>query len=130
MVSHKIIFCLVLLCLLQGCSSSHQNKRASAGPDSFYTHLMEFYRGPLNHMSAVRKGECPMYPSCSQYSIEAVRKHGWMKGWMMTHDRLLRCGRDEMKLATRIRVDGKLKYFDPVENNDFWWASTPQKDDF
>jgi hypothetical protein len=39
----------------------------------------------------------------------------------MTHDRLLRCGRDEKRFAERI-VQGNRKYlYDPVENNDFWW---------
>lgn len=46
----------------------------------------------------------------------------------MALDRLMRCGRDEMKFAQRIRVNGKWKFYDPVEYNDFWWYTTPPKD--
>ena len=80
-----------------------------------------FYQGPLNHLSAVKKSECSMYPSCSEYGRQCIEKYGFFVGWMMTVDRLMRCGRDETKLSPRIMVDGKLKYYDPVEANDFWW---------
>jgi len=62
-----------------------------------------------------------MHPSCSEYSRRVVEKHGFAIGWMMTLDRLLRCGRDELKTAPKIFVSGQWKYYDPVENNDFWW---------
>ncbi len=62
-----------------------------------------------------------MYPSCSKYSELAIHKHGFAVGWMMTMDRLMRCGRDEMKLAPKIFVNGEWRYYDPVESNDFWW---------
>jgi len=39
----------------------------------------------------------------------------------MTTDRLMRCGRDEMQLTQRVLADGKWKFYDPVEYNDFWW---------
>lgn len=34
---------------------------------------------------------CRFYPSCSQYSIEALREHGAVKGLALTAWRLLRC---------------------------------------
>ena len=40
---------------------------------------------------------------------------------MMTFDRLMRCGRDELKTALRIQVADQWKYYDPVEYNDDWW---------
>ena len=42
-------------------------------------------------------------------------------GWIMAMDRLMRCGRDETRLSPKIMIYGKLKYYDPVEKNDFWW---------
>ena len=60
-----------------------------------------------------------MYPSCSQYSKEAVARFGFVKGWVMSMDRLMRCGRDEVRLAPKIWVNGEWKIFDPVETNDF-----------
>jgi uncharacterized protein len=39
----------------------------------------------------VRSGTCKYHPSCSQYAIEALRKHGLLKGSAMAAWRLLRC---------------------------------------
>lgn len=83
--------------------------------------VIDFYQGPLNHLSAVKQSECPMYPSCSEYSKESVEKHGFFVGWMMTCDRLMRCGRDETELSPRIMIDGELKYYDPVQANEILW---------
>lgn len=74
------------------------------------------------YISPIDGDRCPMYPSCSQYSLEAFNKHGLLMGWIMTCDRLLRCGRDELKTAPRIMVDGSLRCYDSVEDNDFWLA--------
>lgn len=61
-----------------------------------------------------------MYPSCSQYSKQAVSKHGALLGWFMTTDRLMRCGRDEMRLSPPVLVNGERLYYDPIEVNDSW----------
>ena len=37
-------------------------------------------------------------------------------------DRLMRCVRDETRLAPRIGVNGKVKYFDPIERMTFGTA--------
>jgi putative membrane protein insertion efficiency factor len=34
---------------------------------------------------------CKYHPSCSQYAIDAVRKHGVLKGSLKASWRLLRC---------------------------------------
>ncbi|WP_373501138.1 membrane protein insertion efficiency factor YidD [Desulfococcus sp.] len=83
--------------------------------------LVAFYRGPLNHLSAVRHGECPMVPSCSEYAREAMERHGELVGWMMATDRLMRCGRDETRHSPRVKIHGEWRYYDPVDRNDFWW---------
>jgi len=83
--------------------------------------VVEFYQGPLNHLSAVKRSGCPMYPSCSQYCKESLQKHGFFVGWVMSCDRLMRCGRDETELSPRIMVDGELKYYDPVQANEILW---------
>ena len=105
-----------------GCAhlSEEQARPESKPRGSFYEKVIGIYTGPLNHLRAVRQGECPMYPSCSQYSQDAVNRFGYMKGWIMTTDRLMRCGRDEMRLAKKIFINGRLKYYDPVEINDLW----------
>ncbi len=114
---------LWLMCFvpLFGCTHTSSAEKEKLGSFNPMLSLVEFYRGPLDSLSAIKTGECPMYPSCSEYSVQALEKHGFFVGWMMTCDRLMRCGRSEMKLAPTILVDGKVKYYDPVEKNDFWW---------
>lgn len=80
-----------------------------------------FYDKGLNGLSGVRSGACPMHPSCSAYSREAFSKPGFLRGWLLTFDRLLRCGRDEMDLTPRTLVHGTWKVYDPVSRNDQWW---------
>jgi len=72
------------------------------------------------YISAIDGDRCPMYPTCSQYSLLCLKKHGVMIGWIMTCDRLLHEG-DEIYDAPIIQVYDNLRYYDPVENNDFWW---------
>jgi hypothetical protein len=68
-----------------------------------------------------------MHPSDSEYSLQSFEKHGMIIGWIMTLDRLMRCGRDETKLSPRVLVNGKWRYYDPVEKNDFWWHRPVKK---
>lgn len=72
------------------------------------------------YISPVDGDRCPSYPTCSQYGREAVRKHGVLIGLVMTFDRLIHES-DEIQRAPLIRVHESYRYYDPVENNDFWW---------
>ena len=65
---------------------------------------------------------CMMYPSCSHYSGQAFKKHGFIKGWVMSCDRLLRCGRDEKRLSEQIIIHNQVHFYDPLQHNDFWWS--------
>ena len=87
--------------------------------DGFEASVIHLFK---RHVSPIDGDRCPMYPSCSQYSLEASNKHGLLMGWIMTCDRLLRCGGDGLKTAPRITVDGRTRCYDSVEENDFWWA--------
>ena len=115
-----LALCAILLGLFS-CTAAGSMKTDSGEGFNPLLSIVQFYRGPLNHLSAVKQGECPMYPSCSEYSVQCLQKHGFFVGWMMVCDRLMRCGRDELKLSPQILSNGKLKCYDPVANNDFWW---------
>ena len=82
--------------------------------------LVKFFR---KYVSPIDGSDCPMYPSCSRYSVECFEKHGFVVGWIMTWDRLYRCGRNELEVSPSILINGELKCYDPVENNDFWWGN-------
>lgn len=50
--------------------------------------LVILYRATLGRLLG---GHCRFHPSCSQYAIDAVRKHGaWRGGWMAAR-RVARC---------------------------------------
>lgn len=72
-------------------------------------------------ISGVDGNRCPMYPTCSRYAVEAIEKHGVLMGWVMTCDRLIRCGRDETRLSPPVWIKGAKHTYDPVDANDFWW---------
>jgi putative membrane protein insertion efficiency factor len=78
---------------------------------------IKLYQG---YISSVDGNRCSMHPTCSQYCIEAFKKHGTFLGWIMCSDRLIRCGRDEKKLSDPVWIDGEKRSYDPVSNNDFW----------
>ncbi len=116
---------MIFLMLFQACANHTSTLNyLSVLPDF----PMRFYQGPLNHLAAVRRGQCPMHPTCSKYCSQALARHGLILGWIMTTDRLVRCGRDEMKSALRVWVDGNWKFYDPVEYNDFWWYGSVDSD--
>ena len=39
----------------------------------------------------ISKGNCPFIPSCSQYTLEAILKHGFFKGCFLGFKRIIRC---------------------------------------
>ncbi len=116
---YLIIIISVLSCAHKKIAEPESDHKTAPKLDHTYnpaTSIIKFYQGPLNHLSAVRSGECPMHPTCSEYSRESFQKYGFVVGWVMTMDRLMRCGRDEIKLSPRIYVHGQWQYYDPVEN--------------
>ena len=103
----------------QGSEAREIQRGSATNPATASAALIGFFR---KYLSPVDGSDCPMYPSCSQYSMACFEKHGFLIGWMMTWDRLYRCGRDELRLSPQMIVDGEYKCYDPVESNDFWWS--------
>jgi len=121
MVQLSFILLLMPLFFTACTTLPRTSQNISEKNSKFESLLLDFYNGPLNHLNGVRRGQCPMYPSCSRYCDESLRKHGFLFGWMMTCDRLMRCGRNEITLAPKININGKIKCYDPVIQNDRWW---------
>ncbi|MFO7535379.1 MAG: membrane protein insertion efficiency factor YidD [Kiritimatiellia bacterium] len=80
---------------------------------------LAFYQ---NWMGVISRSHCRMDPSCSNFSIAAIHKHGSAIGIMMTADRLLHEA-DEQKQNRFVISSGLASCPDPVSNNDFWWSS-------
>lgn len=53
--------------------------------------LIALVRGYQLFISPALGNRCRFHPSCSQYSIEALRTHGALMGSWLTLRRLLRC---------------------------------------
>ena len=119
----KPFFSIVIGCICLGLLSACAHEPVKNPQANLFDDTLQIYRGPLNHLDSVRRGACPMHPSCSEYGRQAVRKHGFLVGWAMAMDRLMRCGRDELKHIQRIWVSGEWKFYDPVSANDGWWVS-------
>ena len=115
------IFLLCLLTCLSAFASSDkaeksQNKSEQKNNPGYY--VVSIFK---KYISPIDSDRCPSYPTCSSYSLKAFKKHGFIRGWLMTVDRLIHEGREEKKVSPSVTVDGIDKIYDPIENNDFWW---------
>nr|WP_209020066.1 membrane protein insertion efficiency factor YidD [Jeotgalibacillus proteolyticus] len=50
--------------------------------------VIRFYR---KFISPITPPSCRFYPTCSQYGLEAIQKHGAFKGGLLTVIRLSKC---------------------------------------
>ena len=50
--------------------------------------MIMFYK---KYISPMKTTKCPYYPSCSDYGLEAIKKHGVIKGGLLAVWRILRC---------------------------------------
>ncbi|MCR4306842.1 MAG: membrane protein insertion efficiency factor YidD [Candidatus Yonathbacteria bacterium] len=64
----------------------------------FFIHAIRWYqkvfspdKGILVSLGIRRSTTCAFYPTCSDYTIEAITKYGVLKGIFMGIQRVLRC---------------------------------------
>lgn len=57
---------------------------------------------------------CVFTPSCSEYAVEAIRKHGLIVGWLKAFDRLSRCHGLVNPAHYPFDIE-KQRYYDPVQ---------------
>lgn len=55
---------------------------------NFNIRLIRFYQA---FISPYLLGRCRFYPSCSEYTLEAIGKYGVFKGWWLGLMRIFRC---------------------------------------
>lgn len=69
-------------------SDSNRKSAASRIAAALMTAVIRFYRGAISpHFPP----SCRFAPTCSEYAIEAIRKHGPLKGGWLTLKRIARC---------------------------------------
>jgi putative membrane protein insertion efficiency factor len=117
----KYLYLMVILGLFVGTAfaeTAHPPAAGRSGGPSTMTTPIRLYQ---KYLSRVDGNRCAMTPSCSHYALQAIRRHGALMGWIMTCDRLLRDGHDELKHSPLVMTRDGIRCQDPVENNDFWW---------
>ena len=111
-----LLLMLSLTCAQAGADSTGAD--VPAHPQIASIPLLDFYQAFISRADGQR---CPMVPTCSQYAQQAFRRYGFIKGWVLACDRLLRCGHDEIRLAPVVRIEGTPRAYDPLGANTFWW---------
>ncbi|WP_231715639.1 membrane protein insertion efficiency factor YidD [Desulfosarcina widdelii] len=112
-----IILFLIFMVGVARADSTRQEQAEQTAASSILTGPIHFYQ---EYLSGADGHRCPMTPSCSGYAVQAIRRHGAFLGWIMTCDRLMRCGRDELKLSPSVITRQGIRCQDPLDNNDFW----------
>ncbi|MES2265183.1 MAG: membrane protein insertion efficiency factor YidD [Bacteroidota bacterium] len=69
--------------------ASAQSKQTSN--ESSSADYIGFYQ---KFISGIRGQECPMYPSCSNFALTAFKEKNFASAFVLTSDRLMRCGHD------------------------------------
>lgn len=53
--------------------------------------LVSLIRGYQRYISPLKRPSCRFYPTCSEYSIQAIQKYGVIKGCWKSIIRILKC---------------------------------------
>ena len=117
----RILGILLVLAFSAFCAQAGEMDESPAGGDSqppVWASPLTFYQKVISRADGDR---CPMYPSCSHYAATVFKRYNPVTAWILTCDRLLRCGHDEVRLAPQVSVKGSARTYDPVEANTFWW---------
>ena len=77
---------------------------------------IDFFKGVISPADGPKS---PSYPTGSSYGRQAVSKHGLVLGAILTADRLFH--EADKPLGPIIRLNNRNRFYDPVENNTFWW---------
>ncbi|MDX2495339.1 MAG: membrane protein insertion efficiency factor YidD [Desulfuromusa sp.] len=91
-------------------------KRPQATNNSVLETAVQLFQ---KYISPIDGQRCAMYPTCSSYSLQAIRKHGPLMGVFLTIDRLYHEG-DPIEQQHPINKWGYIRFYDPLENNDWW----------
>jgi len=91
-----------------------QSDSINGGPYPFYrpvtSGLLSLYQ---DFISPARGTSCPMHPHCSEYAAQVFGNYSPPQAYVMTADRLLRCGHDIDRYA-RVSYRGHPRFGDPA----------------
>lgn len=78
--------------------------------------LAAYRAGP----SRLMLSSCPSWPTCSAYAKQAWADHGFYLGTLLAADRLIH-EQGRLQEGPWVLAGGRLKVFDPLIANTFWW---------
>lgn len=58
---------------------------------NFYQEYLSLDTGKIPHSMGVQRKTCAFYPTCSEYTKEAIDRYGLSKGVLLGTKRILRC---------------------------------------
>lgn len=91
-------------------------------PKIYLLGAVRFYQVAI---SPADGSSCELYPTCSGYAMDSLRKHGPIVGFVMTSERVMRNHTGEYYPG--IYKFGRWRNHDPVEFNDFWFPWEKKK---
>ena len=84
-----------------------------------------FYRAQIRPAIGDR---CVLTPSCSEYSRQAFKTHGFFMGIAMTTDRFIREPGVVAAAAHPVACNGRMHFADPLSDHDWWFAAPDNAD--
>jgi uncharacterized protein len=107
---------LILPLPLEGFGMEAPEAPGTLAVSSLFSAGLEGYQKLL---SPVLNSKCYMFPSCSEYSKQAVSDYGPLLGLLLTVDRLFHEANED-RTSPLIKRDKDLKLYDPPSAN-VWW---------
>jgi len=101
-------------------ASKTTSGRTYRGGSGFVDFAFTVYAKTITRVDGPR---CEHHPTCSRYAVDAIHKHGYVVGSMLTIDRIIRGSHSSVLRDLPIWTveDGRTYFDDPVENNDFFF---------
>lgn len=88
-------------------AEQHPEIRAAVG-------LLRFFQRVVSPVDGAR---CNLYPSCSEFSRQAIRRYGLLAGFALTAGRLMRDNASAPRNYRAILLDGRVVLYDPPEDH-------------
>lgn len=90
-----------------------ESKPAASGKNSLFGYMQQGYKFFISDLDG---GNCPFYPSCSAYFVEAASRTNIISAALMFADRFTRDS-NLFKLPDQYPRHPTGKFYDPVENH-------------
>ncbi len=92
----------------------------SEAPSGMSLPFMGMIRGYQLILSTQDAASCPMYPSCSRFSMEAFARYGPVQGLLMTADRFIRENDDVHAHYPPVQLNNRVLFLDPPTERHLW----------